>query len=270
MQQSREKGRDENRGSGRKEEGNRERVEGHGECMAALLCGYGCEPCGCEGCEGGDRPGSSYPDPDTDPNPNPSPNPKPQSVTVDESVAVVDSGSVDNSPASQGLLFPIEAIKSKGSQREIPTCPDSDSVGYDRLTCPFGIFDLDKETDTSTLSDPREHARLTSPLTLKQGQETNSRQTENEAVKTSPHGVSPGMPQGTAPRPSGLGAVTPGIKDAAPALYNYVCSVLQLDRDPNPTNPGHSVLPSEMAPRTNPVSARLINGSPAEARCSSV
>ena len=135
VQQPREKGRDENRGSERKEEGDRERVEGHGECMAALLCGYGCEPCGCKGCEGGDRQGSSYPDPDTDPNPNPSPNPKPQSVTVDESVAVVDSGSVDNSPASQGLLFPIEAIKSKGSQREIPTCPDSDSVGYDRLTC---------------------------------------------------------------------------------------------------------------------------------------
>ena len=75
------------------------------------------------------------------------------------------------------------------------------------------------------------------------------------------------MPQGTAPRPSGLGAVTPGIKDAAPALYKYVCSVLQRDRDPNPTNPGRSVLPSEMAPRTNIISARISN-SPAEARVS--
>ena len=38
---------------------------------------------------------------------------------------------VDSNPASQGLLFPIEATKSKGSQREIPT---SSSVGYDSLT----------------------------------------------------------------------------------------------------------------------------------------
>ena len=60
---------------------------------------------------------------------------------------------------------------------------------------------------------------------------------------------------------------TPGIRDAAPALYNYVCSVLQQDSDPSPTNPGHSVLPSDMAPRTNIISARLSN-SPEEARVS--
>ena len=149
-------------------------------------------------------------------------------------------------PASQGLLFPIEAM-SRGSQREMPTCPDSDSVGYDRLTC---TSNLDRETDTSTLS---------SPLPLSSRDRKSTRQTENEAVKTSQHGMSPGVRS------------TPGIKDAAPALYNYMCSVLQSDKDPNitnpgrsvlpsETNPGHSVLPSEMAPRTNPASARLIKG----------
>jgi hypothetical protein len=38
-----------------------------------------------------------------------------------------------DSPASQGLLFPIEATKSKGSQRERHTRPDSDSVRHDHL-----------------------------------------------------------------------------------------------------------------------------------------
>ena len=46
-----------------------------------------------------------------------------------------------DSPASQGLLFPIEATKSKGSQRERHTRPDSDRVRHDRFTCPS---DLDR------------------------------------------------------------------------------------------------------------------------------
>ena len=149
-----------------------------------------------------------------------------------------------DSPASQGLLFPMEATKSKGSQWERRTCPESDSVRYDRLTCPS---DVDRETDTST---------LTAPLTLKAGTGIQPK-TESEAVKTSPYGVSPSVRS------------TPGIRDAAPALYKYVCSVLQQDSDPNPTNPGHSELPSDMAPRTNIISARLSN-SPEEARVSIV
>jgi len=147
-----------------------------------------------------------------------------------------------DSPASQGLLFPIEATKSKGSQRERHTRPDSDSVRHDRFTCPAN---LDRGADTST---------LTTPLTLKAGTGIQLK-TDSEAVKTSPHGVSPSVRS------------TPGIRDAAPALYNYVCSVLQQDSDPSPTNPGHSVLPSDMAPRTNIISARLSN-SPEEARVS--
>ena len=147
-----------------------------------------------------------------------------------------------DSPASQGLLFPIEATKSKGSQRERHTRPDSDSVRHDRFTCPSN---LDRGADTST---------LTTPLTLKAGTGIQLK-TDSEAVKTSPHGVSPSVRS------------TPGIRDAAPALYNYVCSVLQQDSDPSPTNPGHSVLPSDMAPRTNIISARLSN-SPEEARVS--
>ena len=115
-----------------------------------------------------------------------------------------------DSPASQGRLFPIEATKSKGSQRERHTRPDSDSVGHDRFTCPAN---LDRGADTST---------LTTPLTLKAGPGIQPK-TDSEAVKTSPHGVSPSVRS------------TPGIRDAAPALYNYVCSVLQQDSDPSPT-----------------------------------
>ena len=86
--------------------------------------------------------------------------------------------------------------------------------------------------DTNT--DPREHARL--DLTLKQELEgINPRPSKGEAVTSSPQGGHPGMPH--------------GIRDTAPALYDYVCSVSQ--SDPNPTNPGHSELPSDMAPRTN-------------------
>ena len=48
---------------------------------------------------------------------------------------------IDSNPASQGLLFPIEATKSKGSQRERHTRPDSDRVRHDRFTCPS---DLDR------------------------------------------------------------------------------------------------------------------------------
>jgi hypothetical protein len=52
----------------------------------------------------------------------------------------IPTATVD-SPASQGLLFPIEATKSKGSQRERHTRPDSDRVRHDRFTCPS---DLDR------------------------------------------------------------------------------------------------------------------------------
>ena len=155
---------------------------------------------------------------------------------------------VDRNPASQGLLCPIEATieatKSKGSQREIPT---SSSVGYDsQPTYPNVVVPADPN------ADPREHARLTVPLTLKQEVEgINPRPSKGEAVTTRPQGGHPGMPH--------------GIRDTAPALYDYVCSVSQ--SDPNPTNPGHSELPSDMAPRTNTISARL-NNSPAEARFS--
>ena len=68
-------------------------------------------------------------------------------------------------------------------------------------------------------ADPREHARLTSPLTLKQEQVSiQDRQTMRLFKKTSSHGVNPGMPQGTVPRPSGSDGSTSGIQDAAPAL----------------------------------------------------
>ena len=159
---------------------------------------------------------------------------------------------VDRNPASQGLRFPIEATKSKGSQREIPT---SSSVGYDSQPAYSNIV-----VPSDPNADPREDARLTVPLTLKQGLAgINPRPSNGEAGKTSPQGGNASMPHGIRDK----AGMPHGIRDTAPALYDYVCSVFQ--SDPTPTNPGHSVLPSDMA---HLISARLINGSPAEARFS--
>ena len=45
-----------------------------------------------------------------------------------------------DSPASQGLLFPIEATKSKGSQRERHTRPDSDRVRNTSQSCSHAVL----------------------------------------------------------------------------------------------------------------------------------
>ena len=131
-------------------------------------------------------------------------------------------------------------------------------------TCPNTVVPCDLNTD------PRVHPRLTLKQALhhNQGQEINSRQTENGAVKPSPHREHPDMPQ--------------GIRDTSSVIdTDNVCLMSQTNTFPtNPgdsklpadmdtrtnTDQGHSELPSDMAPRANIISAHL--NSPAEARLS--
>ena len=193
---------------------------------------------------------------------------------------IANSDSIDSNekPASQGPLCHTVEIenRSKGSQRDIPTSasveygsqhvrPKSSVVHASQPpTYPKTVVPCDLNTD------PRVHPRLTLKQALhhNKGQEINSRQTENGAVKPSPHREHPDMPQ--------------GIRDTASVIdTDNVCLMSQTNTFPtNPgdsklpadmdtrtnTDQGHSELPSDMAPRANIISAHL--NSPAEARLS--
>ena len=192
-------------------------------------------------------------------------------------IANSDSIDSDEKPASQGPLCHTVEIenRSKGSQRDIPTSasveygsqhvrPKSSVVHASQPpTYPKTVVPYDLNTD------PRVHPRLTLeqalPIFWKE-QEINSRQTENGAVKPSPHREHPDMPQ--------------GIRDTSSVIdTDNVCLMSQTNMFPtNPgdsklpadtdtrtnTDQGHSELPSDMAPRANIISAHL--NSPAEAR----
>ena len=118
-------------------------------------------------------------------------------------IAISDSVVLDATPACQGPLCHIEN-GSKGSQRYIPTSasveygsqhvrPKSSVVHASQPpTYPKTVVPCDLNTD------PRVYPRLTLKQALQhnKGQEINSRQTENGAVKPSPHREHPDMPQG--------------------------------------------------------------------------